>query len=78
VEERRQRARRKMKKKWRKFIKGTVPPDFSPLFFFKQLLLVPVDKPRNDFNFFRIFAEKFDFSGASTVSLTPVKQTILL
>ncbi len=34
-------------------IKGTVPPDFSPLvFFFKQLLLAPVDKPSNDFGFF--------------------------
>jgi hypothetical protein len=59
--------------------KGTVPPDFSPLvFFFKQLLLAPVDKPSNDFDFFRIFAEIFDFSGASPVSLTPAKQTILL
>jgi hypothetical protein len=51
-----------------------VPPDFSPLiFFFKQLLLVLVDKPRNDFDFLKIFAEIFDFSGASPVSLTPVK-----
>ncbi len=60
-------------------IKGTVPPDFSPLvFFFKQLLLAPVDKPSNDFDFFRIFADIFDFSGASPVSLTPAKQTIFL
>ncbi len=52
--------------------KGTVPPDFSPLvFFFKQLLLAPVDKPSNDFDVFRIFAKIFDFSGASPVSLTP-------
>jgi hypothetical protein len=59
--------------------KGTVPPDFLPLvFFFKQLLLVPVGKPINDFDFFRIFAEIFDFSDASPVSRTPVKQTILL
>ncbi len=44
--------------------KGTVPRDFSPLaFFFKQLLLVPVGKSRNDINFFRRFAEIFDFSG---------------
>ncbi len=44
--------------------KGTVPPDFSPLvFFFKQLLLAPVDKPSNDLDFFRIFADIFDFSG---------------
>ncbi len=60
-------------------VKGTVPPDISPLvFFFKQLLLVPVNKLRNDFDFFRIFVEIFDFSGASPVSLTPAKQTILL
>jgi hypothetical protein len=32
---------------------GRVPSDFSPLvFFFKQLLLAPVDKPSNDLNFF--------------------------
>jgi hypothetical protein len=60
-------------------LKGTVSPDFLPLFFFfKQLLLAPVGKPSDDFNFFRIFAEIFDFSGASPVSLTPAKQTILL
>ncbi len=60
-------------------VKGTVPPDFSPLFFFfKQLLLAPVGKPSEDFDFFLIFAEIFDFSGASLVSLTPAKQTILL
>jgi hypothetical protein len=56
-----------------------VPPDFSPLIFFiKQLLLAPVDKPNNDLDFFLIFAEIFDFSDASPVSMTPVKQTILL
>jgi hypothetical protein len=56
-------------------LKGTVPPDFSPLvFFFKQLLLAPVDKPSNDFDFFQIF----DFSGALPVSMTPAMQTILL
>ncbi len=34
-------------------LKGTVPPDFSPLvFFFKHLLLAPVDKPSNDFDLF--------------------------
>jgi hypothetical protein len=54
--------------------KGTVPPDFSPLvFFFKQLLLAPVDKPSNDFDYFRILAEIVDFSGASPVSMTPVR-----
>jgi hypothetical protein len=37
----------------RKELKGTVSPDFSSLvFFFKQLLLAPVDKPSNDFDFF--------------------------
>ncbi len=41
--------------------KGTVSRDFLPqVFFFKQLLLAPVDKPSNDFDFFRIFAEIFD------------------
>jgi hypothetical protein len=60
-------------------IKKTVPPDFSPLFFFLQTtFLVSVGKPSDDFDFFRIFAEIFDFSGASPVSLTPAKQTILL
>ncbi len=62
-----------------KKIKGTVPPDFSPLFyFFKQLLLAPVGKPSDEFDYFRIFAEIFDFSGASSMSLTPAKQMILL
>jgi hypothetical protein len=48
-------------------LKGTVPSDFSPLvFFFRQLLLAPVDKPSNDFDFFRKFVETFDFSSASS------------
>jgi hypothetical protein len=51
------------------FLKGTVPGDFLPLvFFFKQLLLAPVDKPSNDFDFFRIFAETFDYSGRDNYS----------
>jgi hypothetical protein len=51
--------------------KGTVSRDFLPLvFFFKQLLLAPVDKPSNNFDFFRIFAEIFDYFGASPVSTT--------
>jgi hypothetical protein len=63
----------------KKDLKGTVPPDFSPLFFFfKQLLLAPVDKPSNDFDFFQIYADLLDFYSALPVSLTPVKQTILL
>ncbi len=50
------------------YIKGTVSRDFLPqVFFFKQLLLAPVDKPSNDFDFFRIFAEIFDYYGASSV-----------
>ncbi len=50
--------------------------DFLPLFFFfKQLLLAPVDKPSNDFDFFRIFAEIFDNFGALPVSTTPVSDT---
>jgi hypothetical protein len=52
--------------------KGTVPRDFLPLvFFFKQLLLAPVDKPSNDFGFVRIF----NYFGASPVSTTPVSDT---
>jgi hypothetical protein len=57
--------------------KGTVPRDFLPLvFFFKQLLLAPVDKPSNDFEFFRIFAEIFDYFGASPVSMTPAMHAL--
>jgi hypothetical protein len=59
------------------YIKGTVLWDFFPLvFFFKQLLLAPVDKPSNDFDFFRIFAETFDYFGASPVSLTPLNNSL--
>ncbi len=58
------------------WLKGTVSRDFLPLvFFFKQLLLAPVDKPSNDFDFFRIFAEISDYFGASPVSTTPVSDT---
>ncbi len=43
-------------------LKGTVPPDFSPLVvFFKQLLLVPVGKPRNDFDFFECLRRYLTF-----------------
>jgi hypothetical protein len=53
-----------------------VSRDFlSLVFFFKQLLLALVDKPSNDFNFFRIFAEIFDYFGASPVSTTPLSDT---
>ncbi len=57
--------------------KGTVPRDFLPLvFFFKLFLLGPVDMPRNDLDFFRLFTEKFNYFGASLpVSLTPVNNS---
>jgi hypothetical protein len=58
-------------------LKGTVSRDFLPLvFFFKQLLLAQVDKPSNDFNFFRIFGEIFDYFGASPVSMTPAMHAL--
>jgi hypothetical protein len=54
-----------------------VSRDFLPqVFYFKQLLLAPVDKPSNDFDFFRIFAEIFDYYGASPVSTTPVMHAL--
>ena len=43
----------------------------SPVFFIKQLLLVPVDMPRNDFEFVRIFVEIFEFVIDSPVMNTP-------
>jgi hypothetical protein len=55
---------------------GTVPRDFLPLvFFFKLFLLGPVDMSRNDFNFFLLFAEIFNYFGASPVSTTPVNNS---
>ncbi len=37
------------------YVKGTVPRYFPPpAFFIKRLLLVPIDKPRNVFNFLNI------------------------
>ncbi len=58
-------------------LKGTVPRDFLPLvFFFKQLLLAPLDKPSNNFDLFRIFAEIFDYFGASPVSPTPAMHAL--
>jgi hypothetical protein len=53
-----------------------VPRDFLPLvFFFKLFILGPGDMPRNDFDFFRLFAGIFDYFGASPVSTTPVSGT---
>ncbi len=58
-------------------LKGTVPRVFLPLgFFVKLFLLGPVDKPRNDFDFFRLFAEIFDYFSASPVSTTPAKHAL--
>jgi hypothetical protein len=57
-------------------LKGTVTRDFLPLvFFFELFLLGPVDMPRNDFNCFRLFAEIFNYFGASPVSTTQVSDT---
>jgi hypothetical protein len=43
-------------------VKGTVSRDFFTLvFFIKQLLLVPLNMARQDFKFFRIFEELFEF-----------------
>ncbi len=48
-------------------LKATVSRDFScPVFFIKQLLLVPIGMPKTDFEFFRIFAELFVFVIDST------------
>jgi hypothetical protein len=49
---------------------------FSSAFFFIQLLLAPVDKPSNDFDLFRIFAEIFDYFGAFPVSTTPAMHAL--
>jgi hypothetical protein len=53
-------------------VKGRVSRDFSsPVFFIKQLLLVPMGMSRNDFEFFRIFVELFVFVIDSPVMNTP-------
>jgi hypothetical protein len=39
----------------------TVSRDILPCFFIKQLLLVLLDTPRKDFDFFRLFEELFVF-----------------
>ncbi len=53
-------------------LKGTVSRDFLTLvFFIKQLLLVPLDKARQDFEFFRIFEELFEFVIDSPVYSLP-------
>ncbi len=51
--------------------------DFLPVFFFfKLFLLGPVDMPRNDFDFFRLLTDIFDYFGASPASTTPAKHAL--
>jgi hypothetical protein len=51
---------------------GTVSRDFFTLvFFIKHLLLVPLDTPRKDFEFFQIFKELFEFLIDSPVYSLP-------
>jgi hypothetical protein len=60
-------------------LKGTVPRVFYLWFFFIKLFLPgPVGMPRNDFNFFRLFAEIFYCFGASPASTTPAKHALLV
>jgi hypothetical protein len=52
--------------------KGTVSRDFScPVFFIKQLLLVLIGKPRNNFELFRTFVDLFAFVIDSPAMNTP-------
>jgi hypothetical protein len=44
---------------------------FTPVFFIKHLLLVPLDTPGNDFKFFQIFQELFEFVIDSHVYSSP-------
>ncbi len=58
-----------------KILKGTVSRVFLTLvFFIKHLLLVPLDKPRKDFELFRIFEELFEFVIDSPVYSLPGSQ----
>jgi hypothetical protein len=54
-------------------LKGTVSRDFSALVFFKLLIQVLIDIPRNNLKFFRLFTEIFDKFGALPVSRRAVK-----
>ncbi len=59
--------------------KGTVQRDFlTPFFFIIRLLLVPLDMPRSDFEFFRIFVEIFVFEIYSPLSMTAGSQKLRL
>ncbi len=70
-------AKKDKVKFWDNLLKGQCHEFFYLwFFFFKQLLLAPVDKPSNDFDFFRIFAEIFDYFGASPVSTTPAMHAL--
>jgi hypothetical protein len=53
-------------------LKGTLSRDFLTLvFFIKHILLVPLDTPRQDFKFFRIFENLFEFVIDSPVYSQP-------
>jgi hypothetical protein len=43
----------------------------TSVFFIQQILLVPIGMPGDNFDFFQIFAEIFDSSGASPMLTTP-------
>ncbi len=59
-------------------LKGQCHEIFHLRFFVNLLLLVPEDKTRNDFNFFRIFEDLFTDFDALPVSMTPAKSKVLL
>jgi hypothetical protein len=55
-----------------RLLKGTVSRDFfTVVFFIKHLLLVLLDTPKKDFEFFRIFEELFEFVIDSSVYSSP-------
>jgi hypothetical protein len=65
--------------------KGTVSRDFFTLvFFIKHLLLVPLDTPRKDFEFFRIFdspvyslpGSRFGHRGVILLILKNIQQSL--
>ncbi len=59
--------------------KGTVQRDFfTPVFFIIRLLLVPLDMPRSDFEFVRIFVEIFVFEIDSPLAMTVGSQKLSL
>jgi hypothetical protein len=60
-------------------IRGTVQRDFlTPVFFIIRLLLVPLDMPRSDFEFFRNFVEIFVFEIDSPLLMTVGSQKLSL